>query len=658
MPPSKTANPDTPAQELARLAARYPAQALANPVLPLLLLENPAWFSELPEKALLALLGALADGPATAPPALLAAATPHKSAAVRAAAACLPALGATALATALHDADPAVRDAAYQHPLAALPPAEVPTAIAASLQLGLPQEHEVQYASAELALLGAAPGGWPAATIDKLLLYKKQLDSLLAERIAHDPALVAQLGRQVLAAPPAGGAAAVPELLRGPLAAHPGTPAAVLLRLAASEQPTVRAAVARNPAAPASLLEALATDASEAVLQGLAQNPAAPPALLAALVQRPYPATPSRVASDAAAQHPQLPAPVLAALLTHPNEWLRAKASQNPGLTVPGLRLLLQAPGLKDRLSYLRNHLAQALARPLTPPALLAEAAHSKLARFRQLAAAHPALPPAELPRLLRDAAQLVRAGAAASPHATPAQLAALAAGATATLREALAANPATPPTVLAALAAAPEPETRAHAAANPATPPATLAALATDLEHAVSTAALRNPLFPPELLAQRAATGHWQACALVALHPQCPPALLATLAHDERQTTQYPVAAHPATPPAALAHLRACEQAQPDRTLHRNLVLRQGYTPAVAAQLLQHAATTDRALRLLLQLGHPTLLADSHRAALAASPVAADRLSVAHLPEFQAQLRDNPHLLVRLVARGEGGST
>ncbi len=130
--------------------------------------------------------------------------------------------------------------------------------------------------------------------------------------------------------------------------------------------------------------------------------------------------------------------------------------------------------------------------------------------------------------------------------------------------------------------------------------------------------------------------------------NPDTPAEELAQLA------ARYPAQAL-ANPVLALLHAR--EQAQPDRTLHRCLVLRQGHTPATAAQLLHHTATTDRALRLLLQLGYPALLSADNRATLAASPVAADRLSVAHLPDYQAQLRDDPHLLVRLVARGEASA-
>jgi hypothetical protein len=51
-----TANPNTPSQTYLRLGAQFPQEFLANPILDLLLIENPALFHELPDTMLVQIM--------------------------------------------------------------------------------------------------------------------------------------------------------------------------------------------------------------------------------------------------------------------------------------------------------------------------------------------------------------------------------------------------------------------------------------------------------------------------------------------------------------------------------------------------------------------------------------------------------------------------
>ncbi|GAB3637169.1 hypothetical protein GCM10027422_27590 [Hymenobacter arcticus] len=152
------------------------------------------------------------------------------------------------------------------------------------------------------------------------------------------------------------------------------------------------------------------------------------------------------------------------------------------------------------------------------------------------------------------------------------------------------------------------------------------------------------------------------------------PPAPAGAAAAPRRPALQAALAAaaDPATAPAEVARLLA----HPAKQV-RQLALRHPRLPAEALPALLKGASCDNRRGLLhsetgrqvvlramadshptacflLQLLLPEALTAAHRAALAASPLPAHRLAVAHLPEYQAQLRHDPHLLVRLVARGE----
>jgi hypothetical protein len=639
---------------------------LANPGLPLVLLAQPDWFAHLTEPLLLGLLGV----PAPTNPALLATAVAHARPAVRAAAATHPVLHPDHLTALLHDPDPTVRQAAYQHPQASLAATELPEAIQTTLQSGLPARAELFEPMWDVRRLVSLPGGWQLAGIGWVTgvpyqpVNEGNLLKPLVARLAADPAFRAEAEAIVLA-PPAEAATrtGLPALLRTALATQPDAAAPLLAALAADTQPPVREAVARHAATPPAALAQLATDASATVRQAVATNPATPPDTLrrlaadAELRPRIFAARNPSAPPDLLAQLAADPAPdvaqylalnpaaspaLLAQLAGHPSSRVRRSLLQN-GVTLP---LELLPALLHNDMPQVAESAQSLLNRPDMDIALLHQTATAADYRLRIRAAYNPALPPPLVARLLTDGSQQVRAAAAGRADLTPEQAQALAADVPAVQQE-LVLNPAVPPGTLALLATSPDWHVRLRLAQHPAAPPATLLALGHDPHTAVAEQARRHPAFPPEELLRLATDGTRPERLEVSRHPGAPAAALRLLAADPDPAIRANVARHPAAPPDAAAQLAT----DPDANVQQAWIYNHQPPLPGTIELLRRALPASRELRLLLQLGHPELLTEADRAALAASAHPADRLSVAHRPELAGQLRHDPHLLVRLAA-------
>lgn len=774
------ADPATDPARLAKLAAKYPAQVLHNPVLPLLLLEQPAWLEQLPAESLAALLRQPA-APATVAPALLTAALATQSVlAVRLALANSPATPPAVLAQLAHDAEPAVRHA-VRYRADAPPPADPAPALRDTLVLGLPPFLQCQapYAAELVEALVQLPGvvaparlAWlrqPAsaelqASQPKSSSYQPfslpferplqlalrgrpdvplalRLDLLLplssTDATGHrtnpphtdtpDEELLASVLPALAgwAGPPAAATAAQlaalathPGWLHQAVAGgHPAAPPALRRQvLAAATHPLVAQAVAANPAwTPDELRQLLANDRHRtrgpALLLGLAQNPHTPPDVLQAVLAA-TPATPTGwEVWHRLAQHPHLPAEAFAPLLeamrdyaaTHEPyaRWsqpvaanpaappalllwlaLHAFAFELPDPTKPWLSYWLPAlptetvsypPAVQLRPdAELRRHLAASPRLPAAWCALLLAYPHPLPLRLSSvevlpLLAANPSTPPDLLAALANDFTLTtdLRPIVAANPAAPLATLREFAAGRALDLARIALRHPAYP----APAAADSDVAARRWRAIHE---PAALAGLARDKDRVVRTLVAGHPAAPPATLAQLAADKGGPVRAAVAAHPATAPGLLAALARDPDSLVVREVAAHPAAPPALLADLARHDNkfvrrnafANPhlpaevlpellkDKSLeNRRLLL---HRPDGRRLLLHRLADHDPTTALLLHLLLPDLLTDAHRAALAASPIPGHRLAVAHRPAFATQLRDDPHLLVRLVARGE----
>jgi hypothetical protein len=360
----QAADPNADPALLALLAGAFPAAFCANPALPLLLLEDPAWPARFDPAAAGRLLSY-----ADAPPDLVAA---------------FAALGApeAAHAARLHVALAGEAGDGWE-----------PALLAEATALPAVPDDDLL---AVLIALGAVPG-WLLPRVARSA--GPQVAGALAAAAGDWSALAAQ------SRPPS-----------RPNAAH--IPAAELPRLLESEAPTDRALAAADPRVPAPLLLAAKeredwTDVEYDVYEALAANPAAPPELLVALV-RDRSALNTRT-RRAVALHPHAPPEALALLVDEPYAAdIRLILAAHPGLP-PELRADLRAASLEQALGTPDPvYRAIALAHPTAAPATLVDDAESPCWLERVAVACNPATPAAARRLLREDGNRLVRAAARA----------------------------------------------------------------------------------------------------------------------------------------------------------------------------------------------------------------------------------------------------
>ena len=398
-----TANANTPAWDYVRLGQQFPKEFIANPLLDLLLLENPALLNEVPT----ALLVQISKKP-ECPAGFLIWASSHPDKKVQLSVAMNAKAPAEALERLRESAHPSVRESvssaasglaadpemlfreAVRERLAALTPEEVQEAWA-KRYIGVPQFRELsliarlQVADAENHVMPLA--GAVAANPNLPVLLSVQLLELLAQ--FGDPSV------------------------RASVAQNPNTPVAVLKALAKDKKEFVRSSVARNPNTPVAVLEALAKDKGEGVRSSVARNPNTPVALLEALAK-----DEDWDVRSSVAQNPNTRVAVLEALAKDKDEDVRYWVAENPNTPVALLEALAKD---KDEGEGVRYRVAQ---NPNTPVAVLETLAKDE--GVRSSVAGNPNTPVALLEALAKDKDSGVRSSVARNPNTPVAVLEAL----------------------------------------------------------------------------------------------------------------------------------------------------------------------------------------------------------------------------------------
>ena len=406
-------NPNTPVELLLQLAAEFPREFLANPALPLLLLENPRLLEPLPSLAAQRLLAledtphaivrALASTPGTTWRAHMARETAqfHVNAALDA-----PSESASEEANAASGAMGFTAD--LYHPL---------------MELGWSHLASLPhfFSQPSLALLVTFPAFWEAcAGCPDLTLAQ------LRAHLAHDPVTRYDYDQASIAIHPAADThllaslAAYRELpVCRAVARNPQTPPALLAQLATNEEWEVRSAVAQHATTPAPVLERLATDALSVVRSAVAGSQITPPGVLAQLGR-----DPAADVRKAVAANPSTPRAAVMALLDDDDLPVREALMGNPRLPMSDLVRVFTSAS-----TSLRRAAAQSLLRrnaatlgrlwrrhgfPLSPAQLEADTALP--------------LPHTVLAALLDDYQEFIPQALAKWPHASPRLLAALAA--------------------------------------------------------------------------------------------------------------------------------------------------------------------------------------------------------------------------------------
>jgi hypothetical protein len=546
-------NPNTPTETLIGLIIEFPEAFLANPVLPLLLVEHPDLTLRLPDVAQLALLRC-----ATMPMALL---RPLVD---------LPARGRRSLRFRqprpfIPPSVQFIRAVAAQHILIA---GEAPDATWPAEVQDLVLRDLMRHKTWPSAGLATLPGVLPPWLIEMLWAHK-----VYAPALSASPDLTNEQRTSLAADPTATHALALatqtqPEILhtllpttdgkvQRAIAHHPRATPAILAALSQEHAAGIRRAVAYNPHTAPTTLAHLATDADETVRIAVAKHPRTPPTALAQLA---LDVAWHVRASVAANRHTPISTLERCAVDAQPE--VRALVARHPcapiwlleGLAARGAAAAEWALAHRRRMGHVaEGDFADALARRdfdlLRDLARDASAPHDVLARLA----------------LHED--RRVRQAVAQNRHAPVATLRALADDADPHVRQAVAANGRAPLAALEVLAAPAQPEhVRLAVARNPAAPFDLLAALVEGASYTLCHAVVYHQhvgrarraviyrRFFTWALEHDSADGFVRGVALAGI--DLPAAIFAQAARSYNWTERLLMTHNPSAPAAVLTHL------------------------------------------------------------------------------------------------------
>ena len=550
------AHPNAPLDLLLQLAGEFPAAFCANPVLPLLLLEQPDLPARMDPDALRRLL-CYAGVPQSILRWIAAHAAPPEAEAARLHIMLAGEVGADwpahARAALWKAAPPSYSDLLLEllglgavptwllEVLAAMGDVEVRTAVARSPHTPRALLRPLRHAGASGDLRSYA---LPAEPGDPETLAWLATGGVYARRVAaRNPMTLAPVLAQLAADVDrsvrqgvARNSAAPPALLarlatdraadvRQLVARHAGAPH-LLDRLARDPSRDVRFTVARNPRTPSTTLERLGSDPERVVRQGVARNPATPPAILARLAEDAHPKVRAAIArrsgytsvqdacmaleihtlTTAASKRSASRFPAPAPSLT------KEQRAADPAAPLDDLRALAEDGNPKVRATVARNL--------RTPPDLLAWLADDESPIVHRGVAEHPDVSPALLERFAADPTWVnykVRLAVAQHPRVTPRALELMAGDLSVAVRRLVLAHPLTPPTArrhiltrsLDMCLTSSEPFYHAVALAHPQAPIAALLQAGRSPEWLVRLAAAQNPHAPHELLVMLSEDGN-----------------------------------------------------------------------------------------------------------------------------------------------------
>ncbi len=554
------ANPNTPRDVLLELAGEFPTQFLANPVLPLLLLEDPNLPMTMDEPTLAKIIRY-----EQAPGAFIRAAGARNGKELQAGRAMHVQVAGEAEPGWEQEIAPFILDVDFRY-----------------------------NTSDDLADMLRLPGLAPNWLLDLLVMQP----SMYARVVRNPDTPAAHLERL---------AVYEDANVRRAIIAHPHVPAELIQRLARDPTPRVRQAVAGSNQVDAELLDLLAGDRDLIVRRAVAKNPLATAAILDRLANDPEPDL-RRVVARNSATSPT----TLAHLAKEADKFVRQFVAANPQTSLAVLIQLASDSTAKVRAAVALNphlplehlhHLAQnteqgvlvAVAKsPNTPEILLRQFVETPISEVRTAVAANPNTPVAVLQRLANAKDRSVRMGVAKNPGAPVDILEHLAQAREQMIRRVVAENSNTPSPVLDRLAQA-DKSTRVAVASNPNTSTATLTLLANDPEHEVRLAVSQNPHTPHAALALLANAG-MEIRRAVAAHPNANASLFEKLLPRADFTILSTIIARGIRSDADLQHTYArflpMYLAMPGRSLVSRVVALAA--PAMPAEVLRRYAATD----------------------------------------------------------------
>jgi predicted DNA-binding WGR domain protein len=578
---SVAANANTPSEVFVHLAQQFPKEFLANPQLDLLLLENPALLSQLPESTLTRLLK-LPECPA----ALLTWAAAHRSEKLQLAATMNPSAGLEAKKNLRQSQHAAVREAAQPNAVGVEQDPETAFEQAVRKRFGSMARWELEEAW-RAGDIGLAQ--WSALPLDFRLhctaggFWVKEDEAVIR--------LLSDLGWSL-----ADVQTRLPKFDRWVTVARSlNTPVSVLAALSTDSAAGVRKSVAGNPNTTVLLLKALTKDSDAAVRSSVAWNPNTPELMLAELAKDSHNEVRSLVAENrntpvsalealgkdrassvrcGVAANPRAPESVMEGLARDSDRDVRLALARNLHAPVRLLDELVQESAVRVREAVAQN--------PSSPASALCALSKDSRASVRMAVAKNPACPAAVLEALAEDANLEIRDAVAQSPVAPPRALEALLNKSGRSVHWELAKNPATPTEVLERLSRIDDPWIQAKVAGHPSLHVERRRELLEVLSKLPSedsrNAAGKNPAMPASTLETLFRDSKQSVRLAVASNAQCPPEVLARLAKDG-SAVQEALARNRNTPLEVLVELTASQFPQVRKALvihaHRSAELR-----------------------------------------------------------------------------------
>lgn len=402
------------------------------------------------------------------------------------------------------------------------------------------------------------------------------------------------------------GSAAVLPILRRAVARNPAATDAMLARLASDPDPTVRRAVAAHRYLEPKALTVLAGDADAAIREAVARHRLTVPDVLEKLSAD----TDARV-RRAAARHPMTPVTVFTRLAADPDENVRAAMAQRRDLPNDLLCVLAcDANGHVHHLARFNRSNPHDLIGELMHLPNDLEAVHRTVARGKRRLTKRVA--PKPVARRYHFSFPTRRWKEPRNPHHSE--------------QHSIAYNPATPPEELARLVEEGDEWILQAVAGNPSAPVPLLRQLhhhprrTWRLYHALA----RNPNFPADLLARMAAQQEASCRRSVCWNPAAPVELLVSLARDPDASVRCAVAGLARTPVETLVAM--CED--PDEPVQRSLLANSAVPWSAVERWLPRA---ERDTEWRQTLARRSDLPAEWRARLLRDPEVSVRLAFAH---------------------------
>ncbi len=589
------ANPNAPTDALYRLAVRHPDAFLKNPVLELLILENPNLLSEMPDYARSSLLAC-----ETVPVGFLEWAEKWNESLM--AVLMNPNAPKEMVGRLVAHADERVANAARLHVNAdghledsQLERDVMLTATEAMSKATLDRDTEsikdlfavnavptwalevlCGDSDVELRTLAASHPNAPLGVLEKLAVDEEE--SIRQRALAHQNAprgWMARYGQLEkldlnLEAATVERLAQAGSWARKLAARHPNAPLALILQCSTDDDWRVREAVAQNPHLPADTLERLSHDSDRDVRAAAAAHPNASIEQLerltgdnddrVRLAVAGHPKTPQALITSlerAASNDANLTAADLEAIAAC-GEWGRQIAAAHPNVAPDALERLSHDEIWRVRQAAGHNECADRT--------ILERLSQDSDSDVRGAVAQNPNVPVGVLETLSLDTHNEVRKSVAQNPQAQAAMLERLGADEHWTVRQAVAAHPNTPDAALVALARDADRDVRQAIADRPHLLDGVLEVLFEDWftmpqtsQIALESLYLRARAFDPELPAvflEALAAGHDWARLLAAKHPSTPHETLENLAADDDWHVRQAVAQNKNAPQTVLARL------------------------------------------------------------------------------------------------------